>query len=85
MNIRSPEVQKKYTSEWNTLDADKKEPYFQAANETNKYYKVNNISIIENLSKRKSELNKQIKELRKIVSVMSFIYYSPLIVNIKKK
>lgn len=54
--------------EWNGLDTDKKDQYFQAAGEMNKGRSLNKTDLIEDLNKRKIELNKQIKELRKIVS-----------------
>lgn len=54
--------------EWNELDLDKKEQYFQAADKINKSRSLNGTELIEDIKKRKNELNKQIKELRKIVS-----------------
>jgi|tagenome__1003787_1003787.scaffolds.fasta_scaffold20776175_2 hypothetical protein len=54
--------------EWNELDLDKKEKYIQAADKINKSRSLNETKLIEDIKKRKNELNKQIKELRKIVS-----------------
>ena len=62
-------VQQKCALEWKELDAGGKEQFVQAANEINKYCGPNSMGLIENLNKRKSELNKQIRELRKIVII----------------
>jgi hypothetical protein len=59
--------------EWKELDTGEKEQFVQAANEINKYRGPNNTRLIENLNKRKSEFNKQIRELRKIVIISDIL------------
>ena len=54
--------------EWSSLDMEKKEEYFQVAEQMNKHRSLSKNGLIEDLNKRRNELNKQIKELRKIVS-----------------
>ena len=71
-NINSPNIQQKCAAEWNALDPNEKEQYFQAADETNQYHMLNKTILIENHNKRKVELNKQIRELRKIVIMVKF-------------
>ncbi|CAB4375335.1 unnamed protein product [Rhizophagus irregularis] len=66
VNVKSSGVQKKCAIEWNELDLDIKEQYFQTADEINKSRSLNKTELIEDINKRKNELNKQIKELRKI-------------------
>ena len=68
--VYTSNIQMQCAIEWNMLNADKKEQYFQAANEINKCRGLNKTDLIENLSRRKAELNKQIRELRKIVNIL---------------
>lgn len=63
VNVKSSGVQKKCAIEWNELDLDKKEQYFQTADEINKSRSLNKMELIEDINKQKNELNKQIKEL----------------------
>ena len=85
-NINTSNIQTQCATEWNTLNADKKEQYFQADNEINKCRGLNKTDLIENLSRRKAELNKQIKELRKIVNILlnsgQFSFFLKLLITI---
>lgn len=75
----SPNAQQKCAMEWNDLDAEKKEQYTQAADKMNECRSLNKTGLIKDLNKRKIEINKQIKELRKIVSYIYilgiFLFY----------
>ncbi|CAB4482643.1 hypothetical protein RhiirA5_427163 [Rhizophagus irregularis] len=70
LSVMSPNAQQKCAMEWNDLDAEKKEQYTQAADKMNECRSLNKTGLIKDLNKRKIEINKQIKELRKIYKTL---------------